>query len=68
MHANHDGWDVLVDALIAGGSSAFGVFAGLTAAGILTDPKAAVVAAVVAFGVSFFAGLQAARSRPLPKE
>ena len=63
MNGNGNLKDVLVDSLIAAGSAAFGVFAGLGVTGLIADYKAAALGAAIAGGVSFFASLRAARNR-----
>jgi len=67
MHPNgNDGHpirDSLIDAAAAAGAAFFGTLAGMSVAGILGDAKAAALAAIISFGVAFFASLQAARKR-----
>lgn len=52
-----------LDAAIAGGVAGFGTLAGLSAAGVTTDPVASAIAAGIAFGVAFFGHLAALRRK-----
>ena len=67
MHANgndgHPYRDSLIDAAVAGGAAFFGTLTGMSVAGVVADGKAAALAAVISFGVAFFASLRAAFNR-----
>ena len=62
-HANGDWKDVAVDSAISGAAAVTALLAVTAFGAVRADPVAFVYAAVVAFLVSFFAGLQAARGR-----
>ena len=69
MHANGSLGSVLVDSAIAGASAVVGLMAGTAIGVVRADPVGYLYAVLVAFAVSFFASLQAARGRrlsPLP--
>lgn len=55
-----------MDAGISAGSAFFGVFAGVSVAGIRTDAGSLVLAGGVAAGTAFFGSLYGARQRPAP--
>ena len=68
MKSNGTLGEVLLDSAIAGGAAVTGLIVGTTFGAVRADPAAFVYAAVAAFLVAFFAGLQAARDRKVPLE
>jgi hypothetical protein len=62
-HANGNGLDVLIDAIVAAGSAAFAVLSSIALGVLKAEPVAALLAAGVAGGMTFFGSLGAARRR-----
>ena len=62
-HANGNWRDVAVDCVIAGGAAVTALLAGTAFGAVKAEPLGFVYAALTAFFVAFFAGLQAARGR-----
>jgi len=63
MHGNGNMKDVAIDSAISGGAAVTALLAVTAFGAVRADPIAFVYAAIVAFAVAFFAGLQAARGR-----
>lgn len=63
MHGNGTMSEVLVDALLAGGSSVVALLAGMTFLSVRADPGGVVFVGVIAFSTAFMSSLQAARGR-----